>query len=317
MNTDPEVARLQDQLQQLQQQLLRAQRLTSVGELASSITHEFNNVLTTVINYAKLGLRHQDAESRTKAFEKILAAGQRASRITTGLLAYSRRGTERREATDLGVLIRDVLLLVEKDLEHHRVRLETSLPSHPVCSAVNAGQIQQVVLNLVVNARQAMPQGGVLTVALGADVGQKLAEILVQDTGTGIAPEHLSRLFQPFFTTKQADERGQGGNGLGLSLCQDVVQSHGGSIRVESELGRGTRFLLTLPLESVEAPLSPAAAVLQQRAQQRPAAAAAPTATTTPSTAAPAAPAPAPKGVGVSKEKRPRAVRSLSRPTGE
>ncbi|MFN9374896.1 MAG: sensor histidine kinase [Planctomycetaceae bacterium] len=306
MNTDPEVARLQDQLEQLQHQLLRAQRLTSVGELASSITHEFNNVLTTVINYAKLGLRHQDAESRTKAFEKILAAGQRASRITTGLLAYSRRGTERREATDLGVLIRDVLLLVEKDLEHHRVRLETSLPAHPVCSAVNAGQIQQVVLNLVVNARQAMPQGGVLTVALAADVGQKIAEIRVQDTGTGIAPEHLSKLFQPFFTTKQADEKGQGGNGLGLSLCQDVIQSHGGAIRVQSDLGRGTRFLVTLPLESLSAPLSPAAAVLQQRAQQLP----------TPAAASPANP-PAPKTPALTTEKRPRPLRTLSKKGGE
>jgi signal transduction histidine kinase len=315
MNIDPEVAGLpelaglREQLEQLQQQLLRAQRLTSVGELASSITHEFNNVLTTVINYAKLGLRHQDAESRTKAFEKILAAGQRASRITTGLLAYSRRGTERREATDLGVLIRDVLLLVEKDLEHHRVRLETQLPSHPVCSAVNAGQIQQVVLNLVVNARQAMPQGGVLTVALVADVGQKLAEIRVQDTGTGIAPEHLARLFQPFFTTKQADEKGQGGNGLGLSLCRDVVQSHGGSIRAESELGRGTRFVVTLPLESLEAPLSPAAAVLQQRAQQRP-----PLPATVPSTTP--TPPPAPKGVNPPGERR-RAIRSLGTPARE
>jgi signal transduction histidine kinase len=306
MNTDPEVARLQDQLEQLQHQLLRAQRLTSVGELASSITHEFNNVLTTVINYAKLGLRHQDAESRTKAFEKILAAGQRASRITTGLLAYSRRGTERREPTDLGVLIRDVLLLVEKDLEHHRVRLETQLPPHPVCSAVNAGQIQQVVLNLVVNARQAMPQGGVLTVTLSADVGQKLAQIGIQDTGTGIAPEHLAKLFQPFFTTKQADEKGQGGNGLGLSLCQDVIQSHGGAIRVESAVGRGTRFLVTLPLESLSAPLSPAAAVLQQRAQQQP----------TPPAASPANP-PAPKSPALTTEKRPRPLRTLSKKSGE
>jgi len=312
MSSEAEIDRLQQQLHELQQQLLRAQKLTTVGELASSITHEFNNVLTTVINYAKLGLRHQDAESRTKAFEKILAAGQRASRITTGLLAYSRRGTERREATDLGVLIRDILLLVEKDLEHHRVRLETSFPPHPVSSAVNAGQIQQVVLNLVVNARQAMPQGGVLTVTLGADVGQKLAEISVRDNGTGIAPEHLARLFQPFFTTKQADEKGQGGNGLGLSLCRDVVQTHGGQIRVESEVGRGTRFVVTLPLESLEAPLSPAAAVLQQRAQSRANA----TSSTPAATTSPGLP-PAPKGPGLTAEKRQRPLRTLTKRAGE
>ena len=154
-----------------------------------------------------------------------------------------------------------------------------------------------------------MPQGGVLTVALVADVGQKLAEIRVQDTGTGIAPEHLARLFQPFFTTKQADEKGQGGNGLGLSLCRDVMQSHGGSIRAESELGRGTRFVVTLPLESLEAPLSPAAAVLQQRAQQRPALPAA-VPSTTPT------PPPAPKGVNPPGERR-RAIRSLGKPARE
>jgi signal transduction histidine kinase len=318
MSREAEFVQLQEQLHELQQQLLRAQKLTTVGELASSITHEFNNVLTTVINYAKLGLRHPDAESRTKAFEKILAAGQRASRITTGLLAYSRRGTDRREATDLGVLIRDILLLVEKDLEHHRVRLETNLPSHPVCSAVNAGQIQQVMLNLVVNARQAMSQGGVLTVSLGANLGQKLAEISVRDTGTGIAPEHLARLFQPFFTTKKADEKGQGGNGLGLSLCRDVVQTHGGQIRVESEVGRGTRFVFTLPLESLEAPLSPAAAVMQQRAQSRSSSTVVSQTATNPPGMPPASKSPAlPKSPPMTVEKRVRPPRTLSKQAGE
>jgi len=265
-----EVAELQRRVAELESLLLQAQKLTTVGELASSITHEFNNVLTTVINYAKLGLRNQDQASRDKAFDKILAAGQRASRITTGLLSYARRGTTRREATDLVVLTRDVLVLVEKELEQARVRLELQLPGTPVCSEINAGQLQQVLLNLLVNARQAMPQGGTLTVSLVADPTQQLAVLRVQDTGTGIAPEHLSRLFQPFFTTKRADGNGQGGNGLGLSLCREVMEAHRGRITCQSEVGRGTRFTLELPLATAEATqvaVSPATAVLQRRAR--------------------------------------------------
>lgn len=268
--SSPEVVELQHRIAELESLLLQAQKLTTVGELASSITHEFNNVLTTVINYAKLGLRNPDPASRDKAFEKILAAGQRASRITTGLLSYARRGTTRREATDLVMLTRDVLVLVEKELEQARVRLELKLPEKPVCSEINAGQLQQVLLNLVVNARQAMPQGGALSLSLAADTRRRVAVLQVQDTGTGIAPEHLPRLFQPFFTTKRADGNGQGGNGLGLSLCRDVVEAHQGRITCQSELGRGTRFVVELPLaaeEAVEVAISPATAVLQRRAR--------------------------------------------------
>ena len=268
--SSPEVAELQRRIAELESLLLQAQKLTTVGELASSITHEFNNVLTTVINYARLGLRNSDQASRDKAFEKILAAGQRASRITTGLLSYARRGTTRREATDLAVLTRDVLVLVEKELEQARVRLELRLPEQPVCSEINAGQLQQVLLNLVVNARQAMPQGGTLTLVLAAEPKRGVLILQVQDTGTGIAPEHLSKLFQPFFTTKRAEGNGQGGNGLGLSMCREVVEAHRGRIVCQSELGKGTRFTIELPLadpHAAQVAISPATAVLQKRAR--------------------------------------------------
>src|SRR5439155_5688094 len=127
--------------------------MSTVGALASSMTHEFNNILTTIINYAKLGLRHKDAASREKAFDKILAAGQRASKITTGMLSYARRGGDRREPGDLVALVQEVLVLAAKDLQMHRVRLQTNFASQPVVAEINAGQIQQVLLNLVVNAR--------------------------------------------------------------------------------------------------------------------------------------------------------------------
>lgn len=258
MTAPRDCADLERKLEELQQQLIQAQKMSTVGALASSVTHEFNNILTTIINYAKLGLRHKDAASRDKAFDKILAAGQRASRITTGLLSYSRRGLERREGTDLTALVQDLLVLVEKDLQMHRVRLQTNFDGRPMC-VINAGQIQQVLLNLIVNARQAMEGGGQLAISVRTNSEADMGEIAVRDTGNGIPPETLKKIFEPYFTTKTADAQGQGGTGLGLSLAREVIESHHGRIRVESTVGQGTTFTLKLPLAkplAAPAPLS-------------------------------------------------------------
>jgi len=236
----------QTQLDDLRAQLLRAQKLSSVGALASSITHEFNNILTTVINYAKMGLRHKDAGTREKAFDKILAAAQRASKITTGMLSYARSRGDHKESTDLVQLVEDVLVLVEKDLQMHRVRLQKDVFARPFAE-INAGQIQQVLLNLVINARQAMEGGGNLTIAVKSNTETGMAEITVRDTGSGIPPEKMPRIFDPFFSTKDADDRGQGGTGLGLSLCREIIEAHRGRIRVESTVGQGTTFTLKFP----------------------------------------------------------------------
>jgi signal transduction histidine kinase len=246
------VAGLEAQVRALQQQLLQAQKLSTVGALASSITHEFNNILTTVINYAKMGVRHKDAATRDKAFDKILAAGQRASKITTGMLSYARQQSDRR---DLVTLVEDVLVLCEKDLQRYRVRLETRFEGRPTAH-VNSGQVQQVLLNLIVNARQAMPNGGTLIISVRPSPEGGHAEIGVRDTGGGIPAEKLRQIFEPFFTTKSADEQGQGGTGLGLSLAKDVMESHGGRLRVESTVGKGTLFTLKFPAGSA-APTRP------------------------------------------------------------
>ncbi len=245
--TQDVVEQLQQQLQAMKQQLLQAQKMSTVGTLASSITHEFNNILTTIINYAKMGLRHQDAATREKAFNKILDASQRAAKITTGMLAYARNRSDRREPFDLVVLVQDVLVLVEKDLQKHRVSLETEFVDHPVAE-VNTSQIQQVLLNLIINARQAMSGGGRLKISVRTNAAEGFGEIAVQDTGCGIPPEKLPHIFDPFFSTKQADEQGQGGTGLGLALCREIIENHRGRIRVESVVGRGTTFTLKLPL---------------------------------------------------------------------
>lgn len=244
---------LEQRIVELQQQLMQSQKLSTVGSLASSMTHEFNNILTTIINYAKLGLRHKDNATREKALDKILAAGQRASRITTGVLSFSRRGSDRREPADLVDLIQQMLVLVEKDLQNHRVRLSTIFEERPV-AVINAGQIQQVVLNLIVNARQAMDQGGQLTIRVGFNAETKMAEISIRDTGHGIPPDVLKKIFDPYFSTKTADANGQGGTGIGLSLAREVIEGHQGRIRVESVVGQGTTFTLKLPAVKQTAP---------------------------------------------------------------
>lgn len=242
-------------IQELQQQLMQAQKMSTVGALASSITHEFNNILTTVINYAKLGLRHKDNAARDKAFDKILSAGQRASKITTGLLSYARKGNDHRETTDMVALIQDMLVLVEKDLQMHRVRLQTNFEGRPA-AVINASQIQQVILNLIVNARQAMEAGGQLTIGVRPNPESGMVEIAVKDTGAGIPGENLRKIFEPYFSTKRADAQGQGGTGLGLALTREIIESHQGRIRVESTPGQGTTFTLKIPLAKEAAPLS-------------------------------------------------------------
>lgn len=243
--TDP-IAELEQRLQQMEEQLFQAQRLSSVGSLASSITHEFNNILTTVINYARMGLRHQDEATRTKAFERILSAGQRASRITTGMLAYARNTSDRMDPADLKRLLDDVLVLVQKDLQMHRIAVDLDAPAS-VWAKVNSSQIQQIMMNLIVNARQAMSENGRLRLSVRDNPQEGWAEFSVGDTGCGIPHEQLPHIFDAFYTTKKTDHRGQGGTGLGLSLCRRIVEAHKGRIRVESEVGKGTTFTLKLP----------------------------------------------------------------------
>ena len=235
-----------DRIKLLEEQLMRAQRLSSVGALASSITHEFNNILTTVINYAKMGVRHKDEATRDKAFEKILAASHRASKITTGMLAYSRNSTDRYDAAELSRLLDDVMVLVQKDLQIHRIGVDRDVHTG-VWAKVNSSQVQQILMNLIVNARQAMKDGGRIKLTVRDNPAEGWAEVSVGDNGAGIPHEKLQKIFDPFYTTRQADSRGQGGTGLGLALCRRIIEAHGGRIRVESQPGKGTTFTLKLP----------------------------------------------------------------------
>lgn len=237
---------------QLRQQLLQAQRLSSVGALASSVAHEFNNILTTILNYAKLALRSEgDEVARTQALEKILKGSQRAALIINSMLGFARNNSMHRQKTDLVALVEEVLVLCEKDLSKHRVQLEKRFLARPLAPVV-PGQIEQVLLNLVINARQAMPRGGRLRLEVRENPATDMAEIAVSDTGVGIPPEGLRLIFEPFYTTKEPDEHGHGGTGLGLSVCRQIIDQHQGRIRVESLVGKGSTFTIKLPLKVEE-----------------------------------------------------------------
>jgi signal transduction histidine kinase len=235
--------------EQLRQQLLQAQRLSSVGALASSVAHEFNNILTTIINYAKLGLRAgHDDKARTEALEKILKGGQRAATVINSMLGFARNQSSRREMTDIAGLVDEVLTLTEKDLSKHRIRVEKEF--HGRCKApVIPGQIEQILLNLIINARQAMPKGGRLRIDVRENPATQMVEIRITDNGVGIPADQLRLIFEPFYSTKEPDENGHGGSGLGLSVCRQIIEQHQGRIRVESQAGRGSTFTVKLPLK--------------------------------------------------------------------
>jgi signal transduction histidine kinase len=247
MTSNSESIPLEKQVEILKQQLAQAQNLTALGELVSTTTHEFNNVLMTIINYAKYGLRHQDKASREKAFEKILVAGNRAAKITNGVLGVARNRSTGQDATDLGKVVEDSLVLLEREMNKYRIKVETQFNEVPE-AYVNGNQIQQVLLNLLINARQAMPTGGRLLIKVSYDQATDMVDLMIRDFGSGIPADKLPHIFDPFFSTKNGpDASGKGGTGLGLSMCRDIIEAHHGRIRVDSSPGVGTAFTLKLP----------------------------------------------------------------------
>jgi signal transduction histidine kinase len=237
-----------DELAALRQELIRTQRMAALGELAGTTTHEFNNVLMTIINYAKLGIRHKDEATRDKALDRILAAATRAEKITNSVLGMARNRGEEFAPTDLAPLVEQSLVLLEREMQKYRVAVRTEFATVPAVRAVG-NQIQQVLLNLMTNARQAMPSGGELLLRLAHDAGAGLVDLTVRDSGSGIPREQLPKIFDRFFTTKSGpDATGKGGTGVGLSACRDIVEAHQGRIRVESTVGKGTAFIVRLPV---------------------------------------------------------------------
>ncbi len=229
----------------LEEQLQISDKMASIGLLAAGVAHEVNTPLTGISSFTQMLLEGADpADPRTKLLEKIESQTFRAAKIVNGLLALSRPGTPggERSELDLNTAVNDVFALLEHQFTVGKIVVRRELSPSRVAVVGIEHQLQQVFLNLFLNARDAMPRGGWLTVTSRAENGQAVVEIA--DTGSGIPSEQLTRIYDPFFTTKTIGR----GTGLGLSITYGIVQEHGGAIRCDSSIGQGTRFTLTLPL---------------------------------------------------------------------
>jgi signal transduction histidine kinase len=221
------------------EELGRAQRLAHVGQLAAGAAHDFNNLLH-VIHMAALEL--QQRPNSEQAAQELQSAIKTASSLTRSMLQFGKAGTVSRSPVDLRALVLELQGLLNHVLgRRHRV-VVTSETAGPIILYGNESRLQQAVLNLITNARDAMPEGGDILVTLS--VSDHEVELRVQDTGVGMSEEVRKRLFSPFFTTKDT-----GGTGLGLSVVRSAVEEHRGTISVDSELGVGTTFRVKLPLD--------------------------------------------------------------------
>jgi signal transduction histidine kinase len=229
----------------LEEQLQISEKMASIGLLAAGVAHEVNTPLTGISSYTQMLLEKADpTDPRTMLLEKIERQTFRAAKIVNGLLTLSRPGTPGGDRThvDLNTIVTDVFSLLEHQFAVGKIRVRRELSPVPVMVLGIEHQLQQVFLNLFLNARDAMPSGGWLTVMTRVEGDQALAEIA--DTGSGIPPEHLARIYDPFFTTKAIGR----GTGLGLSISYGIVREHDGAVRCDSTVGQGTRFTLSLPI---------------------------------------------------------------------
>jgi len=229
----------------LESQLAQADKLSSIGLLAAGVAHEINTPLAVISSYAQMLAKQLRGDPRLgTVLDKITQQSFRAAEIANGLLNFSRTSTTEFRSTDLNQVIRDTLSLLEHQFKTAQILVDLDLTDELPAIHGNPGKLQQVFLNLLLNAKEAMPGGGRLRVAT---LVNGHVEALVSDSGSGIAPEHLKRIYDPFFTTKTkpGDKRG---TGLGLAVSYGIIQEHAGKIHVESAIGNGTTFHLEFPL---------------------------------------------------------------------
>jgi two-component system cell cycle sensor histidine kinase/response regulator CckA len=250
----------------LEDQLAQAHKMDAIGRLAGGVAHDFNNILTTILGYSELILRRAEGDRRIRDnAQEIQKAADRAASLTRQLLAFSRKQTLQPQVLDLNAIVSEMDRMLRR-LITESVYLDVRLESGLWRTKTDPGQVQQVIMNLAVNARDAMPSGGTLTIETAnaildehyvrqhadASAGEYVM-LAVSDTGSGLSAGAKEHLFEPFFTTKGVGQ----GTGLGLATCYGIIKQSGGHISVYTELGRGSTFKVYLPraVEVAEAPV--------------------------------------------------------------
>jgi len=225
--------------------MARSEKLASIGRLAAGIAHEINNPLTSVLTFSSLLLRKAD-ESQREKLDIIVKETTRCGEIVRELLNFARQSEPKKEACNINKIIVSALSLTKNQLKVSDSRINTAVELQELPpSMADRDQLLEVFINMVINALDAMPQGGDLTTKTRLLEDGKTIEITVSDTGQGIPEEDLEKIFEPFFTTKEAGK----GTGLGLAVSYGIIEAHKGSIDVKSEVGKGTTFIITLPVE--------------------------------------------------------------------
>jgi PAS domain S-box-containing protein len=231
---------------QLEEQLQISEKMASIGLLAAGVAHEVNTPLTGISSFTQMLLQGADPEDpRTRLLEKIERQTFRAAKIVNGLLSLSRpasAASSERVIVDINVVLSDVFGLLEHQFATHRIKVRKELCAEAALVAGLEHKLQQVFLNLFLNAKDAMPKGGWLSVRTVVEPERVMVELA--DTGGGIPSEHLARIYDPFFTTKTMNQ----GTGLGLSITYGIVREHDGTIECDSTVGQGTRFVLSFPI---------------------------------------------------------------------
>ncbi len=254
----------------LERELIQSSKLAAIGQLAGGIAHELNNPLVGVLNFSQLLRERMKKDDPNSEYVKMIERGAlQCQRIVRGLLTFSRQDREPFQPTDVNKSIQEALLLAETQIKLQKIKVECHFDSNLPKIMGSANQLQQMALNMIINARDAMPQGGSLTIITrlrsqglkrgsapasgseslqarreGALPRRELIEVIFQDTGAGMTREEMIRVFDPFFTTKKAGR----GTGLGLAISYGIIKNHGGDIRVDSEKGKGTTFTIVLPV---------------------------------------------------------------------
>ncbi|MBW1856717.1 MAG: cache domain-containing protein [Deltaproteobacteria bacterium] len=245
------VASMERRRAEAENRLLQSEKQSSVGRLAAGVAHEINNPLTGVLTYTHMLLRRKDIGDEIRSdLQTIAESTERVRKIVKGLLAFSRQTKLDQEPTDVNMLIRSVILPMENQALIKGVSIKFNPGENLPTVTLDRNQFQSVLINLIINALDATEPGGNVniytTTGLSAsDTGHKGVEITIADTGCGIPPDNLDKLFDPFFTTKEVGQ----GTGLGLSVSYGIVQRHRGTIRVQSELGKGSTFFIWIPIE--------------------------------------------------------------------